>query len=96
MKDKTRNKLNTPYRTNVEYAKKKTKKDSNSRYDYEFGNEVNNSAKDTPLARGANIANAFSYSTPLDEVTPQRLKSKFQDDLRQNYNVEIADEKNKK
>lgn len=106
MKDKTHNKLNTPYRTNVEYAKKRTNNRNNhqsgyeSRYDYEFGNEVNNSAKDSPLARGANIADAFSYpGAPNDEefaseneVTARKLKQKYQENLRQNYNIEFSDD----
>ncbi len=116
MKDRTDNKLNTPYRTNAEYVKKKSK---NHGYDYEFGNDVN--AKDSALARGANIANAFSYpaAPAIDtansqgsfrkyneeyaigntdnvsyerEVTPKKLKRKYQDNLRQNYNVEFSDD----
>jgi len=107
MKDKTNNKLNTPLRSNVEYAKKKSKKvnnqnfDFNTRYDYEFGNEVRKNSKDSPLARGANIADAFSYpgSPNIDaefardnEISSKKLKKKYQENLRQNYNVEFSDD----
>lgn len=153
----TNNKLNTPYRTNAEYAKKRANKtntneydyefgqenesrydyefgqenesrydnefgqDNESRYDYEFGEEANISAKDSPLARGANISNAFSYpaagaaETASDQgnygryaeeyalgqpdnaslqrqVNANGLKKKYQENLRQNYNVEFSDD----
>jgi len=131
-KSGTNNKLNNPYRTNVEYAKKRADKtntgeynfefgqdDTKSRYDYEFGDQANISAQDSPLARGANIANAFSYptagamETPDDqnnryneeyglgqadnvslerEVNARGLKKKYQENLRQNYNVEFSDD----
>lgn len=133
--DKTTNKLNTPYRTNDDYAKKKANKvndweydyefgtgasnlgNTTSRYDYEFGNEANISAKDSPLARGANIADAFSYpaspdtnegnfgryneeyargnpqNTELNKKENARdMKRRFQDNLRQNYNVEFSED----
>ena len=135
MRDKnlrTQNKLNTPYRTNSEYAKKHADKinsheysyefgKDDSRYDYEFGNSVNLTAKDSPLARGANIADAFSYpsagsaqtdayrgdygkyneeytldqsdnSALQNEVNANGLKKKYQENLKQNYNVEFSDD----
>lgn len=95
MKDKTKNRLNTPLRSNVEYAKKKAKR---SQYEYEFGNEIKNNAKDSPLARGANIANAFSYPGAPDvefgqdnDIRESKLKRKYQEKLRQNFNVEFSD-----
>ncbi len=123
-KDRTNNKLNTPNRTNAEFAKRRANKtndreynyefgqDRKSRYDYEFGNEANTDAKDSPLARGANIANAFSNPTAASADTASRggnygryneeygrgqenaegLKRKYQENLRQNYNVEFSDD----
>lgn len=56
-------------------------------------------AKDSPLARGANIANAFSYPGALqdeefsqDENIANKLKRKYQDNLRQNFNVEFSED----
>lgn len=133
-KDRTKNKLNTPYRTNAEYARKKANETNsdeydyefgqdraNSLYDYEFANEQDVSAKDSPLARGANIANAFSQPTAASaetaskigsfarhneeyameqpdnaalqrQVNARGLKKKYQENLRQNYNVEFSDD----
>lgn len=95
MRDKmgTNNKLNTPYRTNAEYAKKKANEsgkeasnlnDTTSRYEYEFGNESNISEKDSALARGANISDAFSY--PLAGATETTLNTPDYS----NYNEEYA------
>lgn len=96
-------------------------RNATNRYQYEFGNEPTNSAKDSPLARGANIADAFSqanaasadiastkglYGRYNEEYTTDnymntevgqknrtaRMKQKFQDNLRQNYNVEFSDD----
>lgn len=58
-----------------------------------------NDAKDSPLARGENIANAFTYpGAPYDEEFSQeenianKLKRKYQENLRQNYNVEFSED----
>ncbi|QVK19377.1 hypothetical protein KHQ81_06745 [Mycoplasmatota bacterium] len=91
--------------------------ENESRYDYEFGQEANAAAKDSPLARGANVAGAFSspdtgatetsanraydeeYSLGQPdnaslqrEVNARGLKKKYQENLRQNYNVEFSDD----
>ena len=92
MKKNTKNKLNTPYRSNVEFARKGKQKSGD---DFEFGNEARSFDKDSNLARGANIADAFSYPGSINADTGSRNQS-LRNSRRQrshDLNVEFSDDK---